>query len=345
MTESPDLTDLASERVGGAVLAASDEFFAPRENLIRPGKPVFQDGLYTERGKWMDGWETRRRRSPGHDWCVVRLGLPGVPRRLVVDTTHFKGNAPQACSIEACVLEDGEPDAWDGGKGDEARAGNGIHPAWTEIVPESPVLPDTENVYTCRSADRATHLRLNIRPDGGVARLRVFGEVLPDWERLERAGGEADLAAVENGGVALAASDEFFGSRRNLILPGRARDMSDGWETRRRRGPGHDWVILRLGRPGEIRRVEVDTLHFKGNAPGSCSLEFCRGTDASALGLTAPRVSWEELLPESKLQPHTLHRFERELKSADGATHARLNIFPDGGVSRLRLWARIGAPR
>ena len=312
--------DLASERLGGAAVAANDEFFAPRENLVRKGSPVFKEGLYTHRGKWMDGWETRRR----------RLGLAGSPRRFVVDTTHFKGNAPESCSVDACAVGGVEPGSWEGGA-----------VAWTEILPRSPLVADSVNAFPCSAPGRFTHVRLNIHPDGGVARLRVEGVVVPDWERIERANGEADVAAAENGGVAVAASDEFFGSRQNLLLPGRALDMWDGWETRRRRGPGHDWVVVRLGRPGTIRRAEVDTLHFQGNAPGWCSIDVA---DAGG-GASFDGVVWTELLAKTELRPHALHRFESELHSSAQATHARLNIFPDGGVSRLRLFAPVSTLR
>ena len=323
-----ELIDLASERVGGAAVAANDEFFASKDNLVKPGKPVWREGEYTDRGKWMDGWETRRRREPGHDWCVVRLGIAGIVREIVIDTTHFKGNAPESCSVDAC---------------DSAAPDPGPGAAWAELLPKTPVKADAENVFPVSGARRATHLRLNIHPDGGVARLRAAGDVVPDWEAIARRGGEVDLAAVENGGVVVSASDEFFGSRQNLILPGRGLGMHDGWETRRRRGAGHDWVIVRLGRPGSIRRVEVDTLHFKGNAPGSCSVDVCRAPDADAASLATRGDLWRPLLAESKLSPHARHRFEGELARGEAeATHARLNIFPDGGVSRLRLFGMPG---
>jgi len=318
-----ELVDLAAERLGGTALAANDEFFAPKESLLKAAPPVFREGEYTDRGKWMDGWETRRRREPGHDWCVIRLGLPGIIRGVVVDTTHFKGNFPESCSVEACEEPSGE---------------------WREILPRSPLAGDGENLFAVEDPGRSTHVRLNIFPDGGVARLRIYGTVSPDWERLAREEGDVDLAAIENGGLVVAASDMFFGSRHSLILPGRGRDMSDGWETKRRRGPGHDWVIVRLGTAGVVRRVEVDTLHFKGNAPGSCSIEIAdaAGAQAEDLSRAAP---WKVLLPEAKLSPDALHRFEPELRDAGRATHARLNIFPDGGVSRLRLFGKIAGER
>ncbi len=331
MEDFRQLVDLASERLGGAVLAANDEFFAPKENLLKPAAPAFLEGEYTDRGKWMDGWETRRRREPGHDWCLVRLGLAGAIRGVIVDTTHFKGNSPEACSLEACEIA-GHPDTAQLA-GEETR--------WTEILPRGVLRGDCENAFVVEIERRFTHVRFNIFPDGGVARLRVFGLVLPDWDRLARAGGEVDLAAVENGGLVLSASDMFFGSRHNLILPDRGRDMSDGWETRRRRGPGHDWAILRLGRAGTIRRAEVDTAHFKGNAPGSCSIDVAHAEEEPVESLMTASGAWRELLPRTPLQPHALHRFEEDLLQAGEATHARLNIFPDGGVSRLRLFARL----
>ncbi|MGH9399655.1 MAG: allantoicase [Thermoanaerobaculia bacterium] len=327
------MIDLASERLGGAAMAANDEFFAPKENLLKAGPAEWREGVYTERGKWMDGWETRRRREPGHDWCLIRLGLPGIVRGVCVDTTHFKGNFPQACSIEICDVA-GQPDAGELVKGIST---------WTEVLPETSLKGDTENLFPIEHEGRVTHVRLHIYPDGGVARLRVYGRAVPDWAALERAGGDVDLAAAENGGLVLAASDSFFGSRHNLVLPGRGRDMSDGWETRRRRGPGHDWAVVQLGRAGVVRRVEVDTIHFKGNAPGACALEVTHAPEAVLEALTDPARQWKELLPRSKLQPDALHRFEQEVLAAGEATHARFHIFPDGGVSRLRLFGRLGA--
>ena len=335
MTDFTELVDLASERLGGSSVAANDEFFGPSQSLVQSGPAVFREGEYTERGKWMDGWETRRRREAGHDWCVLRLGLPGVIRGFVVDTAHFVGNFPEACSIDASAFESDL----------DLEAVSAGTMAWTELLSRSPLTGNCENRFAVESHSRVTHVRLNIYPDGGVARLRVHGIVVPDWERILRAGAEIDLAAIENGGAVVAASDMFFGSRHNLILPGRGRDMSDGWETRRRRGPGHDWAILRLGAPGAVRRVEVDTLHFKGNAPGACSVDVISAPGAERADLADPARSWRELLARTKLQPHTLHRFERELADAGGATHARLNIFPDGGVSRLRLFGEISRRR
>jgi allantoicase len=325
-----ELIDLAAERVGGAALLANDEFFAPKENLLKASAPEWREGVYTERGKWMDGWETRRRRAPGHDWCIVRLGIPGVVRGLVVDTSFFRGNYPESCSVDACAV-DGTPDP--AALADDART------PWQEVVPRSPLADDTQNRFPVTHAGRVTHLRFNIYPDGGVARLRVYGEGCLDRRRLDP-GSEIDLAAAEHGGLVLVCSDMFFGHRHNLIMPGRSTHMGDGWETRRRRGPGHDWTIVRLAARGTIHRVEVDTDHFKGNAPGSCMLETCDAPGAAADALTAPSRAWRTLLAETSLQPHARHRFAELLHDAP-ATHARLNIYPDGGIARLRLFGRL----
>jgi allantoicase len=326
--EFRDLIDLAAAAHSGVALLANDEFFAEKDNLLRAHPAVWTEHEYTDRGKWMDGWETRRRREPGHDWCVVRLGLPGRIRGVVVDTAFFRGNYPAECSIDAATIPTNR---------DLALA---VDPAteWTEILPRSPLRGDTRNEFPIDAAARFTHVRLNIFPDGGVARLRVHGDVLPDWPALARHGGLVDLAAVEHGGWSEACSDMFFGARQNLIAPGRPFNMSDGWETRRRRGPGHDWNLVRLGAPGTVRRLEIDTTHFRGNAPGRVMVE------ARIQGGT-----WSVLLPETRSQPHTRHTFTGELRVVGPATHLRLNVYPCGGVARLRAFAELehdpGDPR
>ena len=325
MSDFTTLIDLASERLGGAVLAANDDFFAPKENLIKTGRPVWIEDRYTDRGKWMDGWETRRRRQPGYDWAIVRLGLPGTIHGFVVDTAYFKGNYPESCSIDAC---DAERDA------DDAAL---IDADWTEILSRTPLTGDSENKFAvAQPTGRVTHLRLNIFPDGGVARLRVFGRVVPDWARLRASGHAVDLAAVEHGGLVLATSDMFFGAAQNMLNPGEPRGMHDGWETKRRRGPGHDWAIVELGAGGLVERLVVDTTHFKGNAPGSCSVDASNIPGASVRDLMSG-TAWRSLMPQTELSPHTRHEFEVRDR-ADAATHLRLNIYPDGGVSRFRAY-------
>jgi allantoicase len=310
-----EFLDLASERLGGSVIYANDDFFAEKENLLKPGKAVWKEHEYTDRGKWMDGWESRRKRVPGHDFAIIRLGLRGVIRGVIVDTSYFRGNYPESCSIEATSMRA------------DASVEALLAAEWRTLLPRSPLRGDSENPFQIDSADAVTHIRLNIFPDGGVARLRVHGEVVPEWRLAGGLANEVDLAAAENGGDVLACSDMFFGPKHNLIMPGRAHNMSDGWETKRRRGPGHDWVIVRLAAEGRPRRIELDTNHFKGNYPDTASIEG-----------SSDGEHWTELLPRTKLQAHTRHFFIDELAAPGPFTHLRLNVYPDGGVSRLRVW-------
>ena len=310
MTNFRDLIDLAGERLGASVRYANDDFFAEKENLLKPHKAVWKEHEYTDRGKWMDGWESRRKRTPGHDFAIVRLGAPGVVRGVVVDTAFFRGNYPESCSFDGCVLPP-ESDV------DALLAAD-----WREILPRTPLKGDSENEFEIDAPFAVTHLRFHIYPDGGVARLRVHGNVVPDWYRLGGLRNEIDLAAVEHGGEVLGCSDMFFGPKHNLIMPGRAVNMSDGWETRRRRGPGHDWVDVRLTCEGVVRRIEIDTAHFKGNYPDTCSIE----------------ANGAELLPRTKLQADTRHIFVDALRDVGPISQLRLNVYPDGGVSRLRVF-------
>ena len=323
MTAFTDLIDLASERLGGSVVIANDEFFAPKESLLKPTAPEWREGVFTERGKWMDGWETRRRRSPGHDWAIIRLGAPGIVRGVVIDTTWFTGNYPERASIDATNFEGTASAEW--------LAGSEVQ--WEPLLIETQLKGNTANEFEVDGKRRVTHLRFNIFPDGGVARLRAYGEVLPapDYFSSVR---EIDLAAMESGGYVVECSDMHYGHRQNLILPGRSTHMGDGWETKRRRGPGNDWTIVRLAKRGIIERVEIDTDHFKGNAPGSAMLESADATGK----FDRDKAEWRTLVAESPIQPHSWHHFQT--KSSEPATHVRLNIYPDGGVARLRLFGR-----
>lgn len=332
MKDFTQLADLAAERLGGRVLEANDDFFAPKENLLKESKPIFIEGKYTSRGKWMDGWESRRRRTPGFDWCLIRLGLPGVIRGVLVDTSFFTGNYPERFSLEGCDLGGRHPY-----KSEKQRL-HSEKTVWAPIFGETALRRDFRNLFVAGIERRFTHLRFRIFPDGGVARLRIYGEVVPDLKAMASRQ-EIDLVAVENGGSAIALSDQHYGAPRNLLMPYRAKNMGDGWETKRRRGPGHDWVILKLGVPGVIRRVMVDTAHFKGNYPDSCSLEAACAKDQVVDAANADSLAWEEVLPNAKLKANHRHVFDT-LRNSRVATHVRLRIFPDGGVSRLRIFGK-----
>jgi allantoicase len=320
------LIDLLNERVGGRALMANDEFFAGRENLVREAAPVFDPDAYTDKGKLMDGWETRRRREEGYDWCILRLGIPGRITRFVVDTAFFRGNYPEHCSIEGCVADEVASAEW---LANEAE--------WQTLVESSPLEGDHANVFEVSECPRVTHLRLNIFPDGGVARFRAFGVAVPDWNEL-RSRGQVDLGALANGGVAVQCSDMFFSDMNNLLRPGASRNMGDGWETKRRRGPGYDWVVVRLGTPGLLERIVVDTSHFKGNAPARCEIDVLP-TSVNAEGASDINGldGWQSLA-EMPLLPDDLH--ERRIADASECGYVRMKIHPDGGVARLRLFGR-----
>ena len=328
------LIDLAGERLGGKVLACSDDFFAEKENLIKPGRGIFIPDKYTDRGKWMDGWESRRKRIPGHDWAVIQLATSGKIQGVDIDTNHFLGNHPPHASIDAASIAPMEN--IDLGKVE-----------WKEILPKSALQPGSQNFFDIRQAalerpgEVYTHVRLNIYPDGGVARLKVYGEVFKDWNVV----GEnelIDLAAAVNSAKAILCNDMFFSHMDNLILPGRGVNMGDGWETKRNRTPGNkDWVIVRLAHEGVIEKVMIDTCHFKGNYPDSCFIEGCNISQKDEEKLNSLDVTWETILPQSKLQADHEHYFEKEIVTKEPYTHVRLTIMPDGGVSRMRLWGTI----
>ena len=310
-------TDLASRWLGGSVVAASDESFGEKENLLTPAPAAFEPGHYGHRGEIVDGWETRRRRSPGHDWAIVRLGAPGVITSVDVDTSFFTGNFPAAVSVEACGCE-GYPAP------DELTG-------WEPVVPRSALTGDSHNIFRVTDGRRFTHVRLSAYPDGGIARLRVLGRVVPDPRGLEEL--TIDLAGQAYGGAVVASSDDFYTSAGHLVRPDRARTMGEGWETRRRRHGGHDHVVFRLAFPGVIRRIVVDTAHFKYNASAEVALL------GSPQDPPADSSAWLPLLGRTRLQPDTRHEFASQCDRPVGAV--RLDAFPDGGLSRVRLIGRI----
>ncbi len=325
-----ELIDLASEAVGGQVLYANDEFFAPKENLLKLAHPIFIADKYIDTGKWMDGWETRRKRVAGYDHCIVKLGLPGEIHGVNIDTSFFTGNYPEYASIDAVEVESNVTL-------DQLKTMK-----WTEVLSKTALAGGTQNFFPIVQRARFTHLRLNVFPDGGVARLRVHGLVKKSAEQLK---GTIDLAAAENGSVVVTANDNYFGPKDNLTFPGRAKVMGEGWETRRKRGPGYDWIIVKLCGAGKISKIEVDTNHFKGNFPDRCSIDVL-DTNENLLACDfrdRTDLNWKELLPQSKLQAHHQHYFEKELLAAAAGScrYLRLNIFPDGGVSRLRVWGEL----
>jgi allantoicase len=304
------LPDLASRTLGGGVVFTNDEFFAAADHLVLPEPPTFNPRTFDHKGQIYDGWETRRRRSPGSDEVIVRLGAPGVIHGVDIDTAFFTGNYPPHASVDGATLA-GYPGSFD-------------EVDWRPLVPKSPLKGDSRNLFAVDDARRFTHVRLTIFPDGGVARLRVHGEVVPDPALLPA---EFDVAALEYGARLVECSNMFYGHPQNMLMPGLAAHMGDGWETSRRRDDGNDWVIVALAAPSVLTFADLDTSHFKGNVPGTARL---RGS--------ADQQEWFDLLPETPLRPDTRHRFPIVTDRVAG--HVRLDIYPDGGMARLRLLGR-----
>ena len=333
MTETtitlPDFTEgtinLASPRLGTETVRASDDFFAAHSRMIQDSAPVFIDDKFDDNGKWMDGWESRRRRDGGHDWCLVRLGVAGHISGVDIDTSHFTGNFPPAASIEAC-LSGSEP-------GDDA--------VWTEIVPAETLGADAHHFVAVSQPGPWNWLRLNIFPDGGVARLRVYGNPHCDFSAVSNSD-VIELSALKNGGRVVGYNNAHYGEVWALLSEGRGVNMGDGWETRRRREPGNDWLIVALGAPGTVENIEVDTCHFKGNFPDRCSIQAAlvgHGTDQSII---TQSMFWLDLMGEQKLSADHIHTFDTsQLQDLGPISHIRLNIHPDGGVSRLRINGKL----
>ena len=323
-TDFTRLVNLATPRLGAIVTFSTDDFFADKARLIDPAEPVFIDGKYDDNGKWMDGWESRRKRGTGYDHCIIQLGQPGVIKGFDIDTSHFTGNFPPAASIDVCTSSDAVP---------------GTDTDWRELVAATNLEGDTHCLIEADSGSPITHIRLNIFPDGGVARLRVYGTVYKDWDAADKSQ-TIDLLALENGGRGIVANNEHFGVLSNIMAPGKGINMGDGWETRRRREPGNDWAIVALGCPGEISSIMVDTAYFKGNFPSGISLQAALvdgGTDDS---LPVQSQFWYDLLPKQSLTADAEHEFNTEVANLGPISHVRINIYPDGGISRLRLFGK-----
>jgi allantoicase len=314
--------DLASRALGGSVVAASDESFGFKERLIDPSEPAFVPGTYDMRGEVVDGWETRRHADD--DWAIVRLGVGGRLRAIDVDTRFFSGNHPTGCRIDACVLDSAA---------DPTAAGV----RWTTVVDTIALKPDSHNLFAVDDRRRYTHIRLHLESDGGVARLRAYGAVIPDpamWADVT-----VEVSGIEQGGRVEWSSDSFYSDARSLIAPDRPRTMGDGWETRRRRDVGpdtHDAVMISFAVPADLRRIEIDTSRFVFNA----------SQEVAVLGSTARPCGehgWAlvpfdvEVLPRTCIAADARQVF---VVSAADITALRVQAYPDGGLARVRAFGR-----
>lgn len=329
MTDLPafavNAINLASTRLGAKALYATDDFFADKSRMLQDTPAVFYPDKYDNNGKWMDGWESKRRRNGGHDFCIVKLGTKGVIRGVDIDTSHFTGNYPPAAALEACVAET-DPD-------DKTT--------WTQILAPVSLGPSAHHFHAIASEQAWTHLRLSIYPDGGVARLRVYGEPVPAWEGKDPKAVH-ELSLANNGGRIIAYNDAHYGSVWTMLTAGRGVNMGDGWETRRRREPGNDWIIVKLGAPGLVEKIEVDTCHYKGNYPDSCSLQAAHVTSATDKSIITEAMFWPQLMAQQKLQADHIHSFSgNQIAKLGPVNYVKLNVFPDGGISRLRIFGRL----
>lgn len=316
--------DLVSEAFGGEALLASDEFFAAKENLVRSTEPEWREGEYTDQGKWMDGWEPRRRRAPGHDWCILRLGTPGDLVGVDIDTRWFTGNHAPYASLFACRAPADASGEW-------LRD----HAAWERVLEPMALERGGHNVAALRPYADATHIKLDIYPAGGVARLRVHGKPRCKIQRVEE---PIDLASAAVGGQALACSDAYFAKMENLLLPGAPQTMGEGWETKRSPFVKSDWVVIRLGAPGALSELLIDTTHFKGNYPEQAKVEAIYWPDAPPHALIQP-MPWIEIVGPTQLGPDQITRCMVE--QAGPWTHLRVTMLTDGGIARFRA---LGVP-
>ncbi|MCB1122632.1 MAG: allantoicase [Verrucomicrobiae bacterium] len=317
--------NLASAKFGAKAIYATDDFFAEKSRMLQDSSPIWIPDKYDDNGKWMDGWESRRKRIPGHDFCIVRLAFPGSIDGLVIDTSYFTGNFPPETSVDACTCPDWDPNE---------------STVWTEILCKSTLKGNAEFRYKVKDTRVYTHVRLHIYPDGGIARFRVYGRVHCLWKARDP-NRTYDLLALENGGRPVQWNDAHFGHPVNMLGRGRGVNMGDGWETHRRREPGNDWCVLELGHPGVIEKILVDTAHFKGNYPDSCSIQAANVPNISDRQLVKDSPEWPLLLEKIKLSADSIHEFVDEVVELGKISHVRLNIFPDGGVSRLRLFGKF----
>ena len=316
------LTNLADTRIGAKVIECSDDFFAEANRMLQFDAPIFVEDKFDDHGKWMDGWETRRKRHSGYDWAIIKLGVIGKIKTLDIDTTFFTGNYPASAAVEACYAPN-----------DDLSTAT-----WHSILKNNVLGPSQHHLLDIQDDQIFSHVRLNIFPDGGIARFRVYGEV---QLQIKDSNQTIDLLALENGGRVIAYSDAHFGHPRNLINPNRGINMGDGWETKRRRAPGFDWCILALGQSGAIEKIEIDTAHFKGNYPAQVSIQAVYVKDATDPQLIPQSMFWPFLLEAQDMQMDHIHSYINEIISTEKISHIRVNMIPDGGISRIRLWGKI----
>ncbi len=315
------MINLADPRIGSKIIFKTDDFFAAAHRILKTDIPVFKDGLFDKHGKWMDGWETRRRRSKGYDYLVLKLGKPGKIFDIDIDTSHFNGNQPTHASLEGCF----------------SRSKPNKKTKWTRLLGKKKLGPNKNHNFKSQNKSTFNYIRLNIFPDGGVARLRLYGKIEIDKKTINNK--NINLTSVLNGASIVGCNNEHFGRAENIIAPGKGKNMGDGWETRRSRGKNFDWLIIKFGKPGLIKKLEIDTHHFKGNYPDSCSIQTAIiNKDLSNNLIVKNSKNWKFILNKSKLSPHKKHVFKKFLIKRNKENYLKINIYPDGGISRIRAF-------
>ena len=318
------MIDLAQSRLGTKVVFKTDEFFAPAKRIINPWPPIFKEGVFDKHGKWMDGWETRRKRGKGHDYLILKLGKPGRIYKVDVDTSYFSGNQPRQISLDACFSKKKVPNK---------------NSKWVKIIKKKSTKPNSHHFFNVNNKSIFTHVKLNIYPDGGVARIRIYGSMEIKKKFKNKV---INLTSVLNGATPIACNNEHFGRAENILAPGKGKNMGDGWETRRSRGKNFDWLILKCAAPGKINKIQIDTHHFKGNYPDKCSLQAAYlNNKISDKNIINESKKWKLLLNKVKLRAHKKHNFRNKLMKNKKINYIRINIFPDGGISRIRAFGKV----
>jgi len=317
------LIDLAQPRLGSKVIFKTDDFFASANRVIDPSPAIFKEGVFDKNGKWMDGWESRRKRTQGHDFLIIKLGKPGSINKVDVDTSHFNGNQPSMISLEGCY----------------SKSKDIKNLKWKILINKKKTKPDSHHIFNTFSKTVFTHIKLNIFPDGGVARLRLYGSV--SKKNNEFGDKTINLASLLNGASVIACNNEHFGKAENILAPGKAKNMGDGWETRRRRDKGFDWLILNPINGKKIEKIEISTHHFKGNFPSQCSLQAAYvANKKSPPSIVKNSAKWKFLLHKVNLSGNKTHIFKNRLMKNDKINFIKINIFPDGGISRFKIFGK-----
>jgi len=315
------LIDLAQPRLGSKVIFKTDDFFASAHRVIDPTPPVFKEGLFDKNGKWMDGWESRRKRISGHDFLIVKLGKPGSISKVDIDTSHFNGNQPSMISLEGC----------------NSKSKSLKDLQWKTIIGKKKKKENSHHLFNTISKSIFTHIKLNIFPDGGVARLRLYGNISKENNNFTNK--TINLASLLNGASVIACNNEHFGKAENILAPGKAKNMGDGWETRRRRDTGFDWLILNSIEGKKINKIEISTHHFKGNFPSHCSLQAAFiPNKISSSSVVKGSNKWKFLMNKVNLSANKTHTFTNKLMKNEKINFIKINIFPDGGISRFRIF-------